>query len=396
MYAVFPFFMPCCTLPFACLCLELRHHVCLVFTDCTGIVSTSKPHHHPPHVHLLNGRRLRHGLALDALRQPRTIGRRFTDLGSYSSGAAWPHQPLRFGSVERGEAHALQPVLTHLRRFSPIPVCIQLAHAGRKASCARPWEGGGALPASHPQAWLTLSASALGFLPTDPTPASATLEDIAQIQQAFVDAALRSHALGLDAIELHAAHGYLLHQFLSPLSNLREDSYGGSLENRMRLTLEVFEAMRNALPAGFPIGVRISATDWVEGGWEIEQSKVLAQALADRGCAFLHASSAALHPAQQIPLAPGYQVPLAQALRDSLDGRMPVIAVGLITETQQAEAILQAGQADAIGVARAMLYNPRWPWEAARQLGASAVAAPQYLRCEPRGAKNLLHTRTPH
>lgn len=288
------------------------------------------------------------------------------------------------------QAEALQPVLAHLRRFSPMPVCIQLAHAGRKASSLRPWEGGGALPADHPQAWPTISASAVGYLPTDPTPVSASLQDIAQIQQAFVDAAVRSHALGLDAIELHAAHGYLLHQFLSPLSNQRSDAYGGSLDNRMRLTLEVFEAMCNALPAGFPIGVRISGTDWVEGGWDIEQSKVLAQALVERGCAFLHVSSAALHPAQQIPLAPGYQVPLAQALRESLDGRMLVIAVGLITEAQQAEAILQAGQADAIGVARAMLYNPRWPWEAARQLGARAAAAPQYLRCEPRGAKNLL------
>lgn len=298
--------------------------------------------------------------------------------------------PYDLGLWNDAQAAALQPVLTHIRRFSPVPVCIQLAHAGRKASCARPWEGGGALAASHPQAWPTISASALGFLPTDPTPASATLQDIAQIRQAFVDAALRSHALGLDAIELHAAHGYLLHQFLSPLSNLRTDQYGGCLDNRMRLTLEVFAAMRSALPAGFPIGVRISATDWVEGGWDIEQSKALAQALAERGCAFLHVSSAALSPAQQIPIGPGYQVPLAHALRQSLQGAMPVIAVGLITEPQQAEAILQAGQADAIGVARAMLYNPRWPWEAARQLGASVPCAPQYLRCEPRGAKDLL------
>jgi 2,4-dienoyl-CoA reductase-like NADH-dependent reductase (Old Yellow Enzyme family) len=298
--------------------------------------------------------------------------------------------PYDLGLWNDAQANALQPVLAHMRRFSPVPVCIQLAHAGRKASCARPWEGGGALPADHPQAWPTLSASALGFLPTDPTPQAATLQDIAEIKQAFVDAALRSHALGLDAIELHAAHGYLLHQFLSPLSNLRTDAYGGSLDKRMRLTLEVFEAMQAAVPTGFPLGVRISATDWVAGGWEIEQSKVLAQALAERGCAFLHVSSAALHPAQQIPVAPGYQVPLAAALRNSLDGRMPVIAVGLITEAQQAEAILQAGQADAIGVARAMLYNPRWPWEAARQLGAQIPAAPQYLRCEPHGAKGLL------
>ena len=289
------------------------------------------------------------------------------------------------------QVQALRPVLAHIRRHSPMPVCIQLAHAGRKASSLRPWEGGGAMPATHPDAWPTLSASAQGFLPTDPLPASATLQDIADIKHAFADAAVRAHALGLDAVELHAAHGYLLHQFLSPLSNLRTDAYGGSLEGRMRLTLEVFDAMQAALPTGFPLGVRISATDWVEGGWDVAQSQVLAHALAERGCAFLHVSSAALHPAQQIPIAPGYQVPLATALRNSLNGRMPVIAVGLITEAQQAEAIIQTGQADAIGVARAMLYHPRWPWEAARQLGTQVAAAPQYLRCEPHGAKGLLH-----
>lgn len=292
------------------------------------------------------------------------------------------------------DAHSasFKPLLAHLRRYSPMPVCIQLAHAGRKASSLRPWEGGGSMPASHPHAWPTISASAQGYLPTDPVPASATLQDIAEIKQAFVDTAVRSHQLGLDAIELHAAHGYLLHQFLSPLSNLRTDAYGGSLDNRMRLTLEVFDAVQAALPAGFPVGVRISATDWVEGGWDVEQSKVLAHALAQRGCAFLHVSSAALSPAQQIPIGPGYQVPLAEALRASLQGAMPVIAVGLITDATQAETIVQTGQADAVGVARGMLYNPRWPWEAARQLGARVHAAPQYLRCQPHGAKDLFDT----
>lgn len=287
---------------------------------------------------------------------------------------------------------AFQPLLADIRRYSSMPVCIQLAHAGRKASSLRPWEGGAAMPANHPDAWPTISASAQGYLPSDPVPASATLQDIADITQAFVDAAVRSHQLGLDAIELHAAHGYLLHQFLSPLSNLRDDAYGGSLDNRMRLTLEVFDAMQAAVPQGFPIGVRISATDWVDGGWEIEQSKALAQALAARGCAFLHVSSAALSPAQKIPVGPSYQVPLAEALRTSLQASMPVIAVGLITEARQAESILQAGQADAIGIARSMLYNPRWPWEAARQLGAHVHAAPQYLRCQPHGAKDLFDT----
>ena len=289
------------------------------------------------------------------------------------------------------QAVSFQPMLQHIRSFSAMPICIQLAHAGRKASSLRPWEGGGAMPTNNPLSWPTISASAQSFMPTDPVPQAANLNDIAHIKEAFVAAALRAYRLGLNAIEVHAAHGYLLHQFLSPLSNLRTDRYGGSLENRMRLTLEVFDAIQTALPANFPLGVRISATDWVSGGWDLAQSKVLASALAERNCAFLHVSSAALSPAQQIPIAPGYQVPLAHDLKDSLKGRMPVIAVGLITQAQQAEAILQAGQADAIGVARAMLYNPRWPWEAARQLGDTVQCAPQYLRCEPHGAKGLLH-----
>ena len=299
--------------------------------------------------------------------------------------------PFDLGLWNDAQAQALAPVLAHIRRHSRVRVAIQLAHAGRKASHARPWEGGAALPAEHALAWPTISASDRGFMPTDPTPHAATLEDLAAIKQAFVDAALRAHRLGFDAIELHAAHGYLLHQFLSPLSNRRSDAYGGSLDNRMRLTLEVFEAMQAALPAGFPLGVRISATDWIEGGWDVSQSVHLAQALAQRGCAFLHVSSGGLDPAQHIPLGPSYQAPLAEALRRALHGAMPVIAVGLITEAQQAQDILDAGQADAIGVARGMLYQPRWGWEAARQLGASVHCAPQYLRSEPRDAKGLLH-----
>lgn len=294
------------------------------------------------------------------------------------------------GLWSEAQAEALRPVLAHLRRYSHMPIGIQLGHAGRKASNRRPWEGGGALPADHPLAWPTLGPSAIGYAPTDPTPASASTEELAAICEAFVAAAVRAHGLGVDLIELHAAHGYLLHQFLSPLSNQRSDAYGGSLHNRMRLTLEVLAAVRAALPAGFPLGVRISATDWVEGGWDVAQSVVLAQALAERGCAFLHVSSGGLHPAQKLPIGPGYQVPLAEALRRALAGAMPVIAVGLITEAQQAQAVLDAGQADAIGVARAILYQPHWPWEAARQLGAQVRVAPQYLRSQPHAARDLL------
>lgn len=290
------------------------------------------------------------------------------------------------------DAHvdALRPVVEHIRRFSPMPVAIQLAHAGRKASTRRPWEGGGAYPVDDPMAWPTLSASAIPFAPTDSEPQAATADDIAGIKQAFADAAVRAHQLGLDAIELHAAHGYLLHQFLSPLSNQRTDEYGGSLENRMRLTLEVFDAVKAAVPARMCVGVRISATDWVEGqGWDVEQSKVLASALAARGCHFLHVSTGGLHIDQKILTGPNYQVPAAAALRAHLQAAMPVIAVGLVTDAAQADAIVRNDEADAVGVARAMLYNPRWPWEAARQLGATVHAAPQYLRCQPHGTKAL-------
>jgi 2,4-dienoyl-CoA reductase-like NADH-dependent reductase (Old Yellow Enzyme family) len=206
---------------------------------------------------------------------------------------------------------------------------------------------------------------------------------IAAVVRAFAEAARRAARLGLDVIELHAAHGYLLHQFLSPLSNQRDDAYGGALDHRMRLLLEVFDAVRAAVPDALPVGVRISATDWVDGGWDLAQSIVLAQALDARGCAYLHVSSGGLHPAQQIPLAPGYQLPFAEAIRREV--AMPVIGVGLITEPAQAEAALQAGRADAIALARALLWNPRWPWHAAAALGASVSTSPRFLRALPPG-----------
>jgi 2,4-dienoyl-CoA reductase-like NADH-dependent reductase (Old Yellow Enzyme family) len=210
---------------------------------------------------------------------------------------------------------------------------------------------------------------------------------LTRIRAAFVEAARRAYRLGLDVIELHAAHGYLLHEFLSPISNQRSDHYGGCLENRMRFPLEVFDAMRAALPAGFPLGVRISATDWVEGGWDLAQSLVLAQALKARGCDFIDVSSGGSSPQQKIPLGPGYQVALAEAVRRA--SGLPTIAVGLITEPEQAEAILQAGQADLVALARGMLYDPRWPWHAAARLGGQVKAPPQYWRSQPRGLGTL-------
>jgi len=283
---------------------------------------------------------------------------------------------------------ALATVLRAIRRHSPIRLGIQLAHAGRKASVARPWEGGAAIAPNDARGWQTIAPSALPFHPGDPTPQAATLQDIDAIVQAFADAARRADALGFDVIELHAAHGYLLHQFLSPLSNRRQDAYGGSQENRMRLLLRVFDAVRAAAPNVRAVGVRISATDWVDGGWDVEQSIALAQNLERRGSDFIHVSSAGLSPLQKIAAQPGYQVPFAHAIKQKVS--TPVIAVGLITEPQQAQAILDHDQADAIALARGMLYDPRWPWHAAATLGATVAASPQFLRCEPRAHKGVL------
>lgn len=281
---------------------------------------------------------------------------------------------------------ALADVLKDVRAYSPMPLGIQLGHAGRKASTAAPWEGGQHL-AEHEGGWQTSAPSAIPFHENDPQPTALTVERINEIKNAFVEAAKRADRLGLDLIEIHAAHGYLLHQFLSPLSNQRSDEYGGSLENRMRLTLEIFREVRKVFPASKPVGVRISATDWVEGGWEIEQSKKLSQALAAEGCAYIHVSSGGLHPAQKISVGPGYQVSFAKAIKAVVD--IPVIAVGLITEPEQAEDILVKGEADMIALARGVLYDPRWPWHAAAKLGAKVYAPNQYLRCEPHEVKGL-------
>ena len=193
--------------------------------------------------------------------------------------------------------------------------------------------------------------------------------------------------LGLDAIQLHGAHGYLLHQFLSPLSNRRDDEYGGSLENRMRFPLEVFEAVRDAFPAGRPVSMRVSGTDWAEGGWDIEQTIAFAKALEAKGCDAVHVSSGGLTPAQKIPAGPSYQVPLARAVKVATN--LPTIAVGLITGYDQAEAIVGTGDADCIALARAILYDPRWPWHAAAYLGAKVKAPNQYLRSQPSRHRHL-------
>jgi 2,4-dienoyl-CoA reductase-like NADH-dependent reductase (Old Yellow Enzyme family) len=268
-----------------------------------------------------------------------------------------------------------------VRAYSPIVLAIQLAHAGRKASTAVPWQGGKQIAPSEKDGWQTEAPSALAFAVDDNAPTALDAEALARVRDDFVRAAKRAARLGLDGIELHAAHGYLLHQFLSPLANARTDQYGGSLENRMRFPLQIYDAVRAAFPADRPVWVRISATDWAEGGWDLDGSIAFAKQLKARGCPAIHVSSGGLTPAQQITLKPGYQVAFAERIRT--EATIPTIAVGLITEPRQAEEILVKGQADAIALARGILYDPRWPWHAAAELGDHVHAPPQYLRCAP-------------
>lgn len=294
--------------------------------------------------------------------------------------------PEDLGLWDDETEQALGDVLRDVRQYSQMPFGIQLAHAGRKASTEAPWHGGGFLQPEE-GGWQTSSASAVPFNETDGTPLALTKSRIEEIKQAFIDSAIRADRLGLDLIEVHAAHGYLLHQFLSPLSNQRGDEYGGSLENRLRLTLEIFREVRRVFPAHKPVGVRISATDWVEGGWDLSQSIALSKALAEAGCAYIHVSSGGLSPQQKIGVGPGYQVPFAAEIKKAVS--IPVIAVGLITEPEQAEAILVKQEADMVALARGMLYDPRWPWHAAAKLGAKVQAPKQYWRSEPHEVKGL-------
>jgi 2,4-dienoyl-CoA reductase-like NADH-dependent reductase (Old Yellow Enzyme family) len=221
-------------------------------------------------------------------------------------------------------------------------------------------------------------------------PVALDREGLRRVRDAFADAASRAARLEIDLIQLHVAHGYLLHQFLSPLSNQRDDEYGGSLENRMRFPLEVFDAVRAAFPTERTVSVRVSGTDWVHGGWDIQQTIAFAKSLQERGCDAIHISSGGLHPGQRIPVGPSYQVPLARAVKSAV--HMPVIAVGLITDFAQAEAIVGTGDADLIALARAIIYEPRWPWHAAAELGGHVRAPNQYLRSQPRRYDDLFES----
>jgi 2,4-dienoyl-CoA reductase-like NADH-dependent reductase (Old Yellow Enzyme family) len=280
---------------------------------------------------------------------------------------------------------ALQRVVSAVRQHSSMPLGIQLGHAGRKASCPVPWVGGPAVSVEQ-GGWSCVAPSAIPFSAQDVPPVPLDAAGLQRIRQAFVAAAVRARRIGFDLIELHMAHGYLLHQFLSPLSNRRSDQYGGSLENRLRFPLEVLDAVKAAVP-GMPLSVRISATDWIDGGWDLEQSVELGKQLAKRDIACIHVSSGGLAPEQKISVAPGYQVPLAERIRQETG--LLTIAVGLITEAEHAEQLIANRQADMVALARGILYDPRWPWHAAAELGAQVDAPPQYWRCQPHGMKAL-------
>ncbi|OWT80943.1 MULTISPECIES: NADH:flavin oxidoreductase/NADH oxidase [unclassified Achromobacter] len=294
--------------------------------------------------------------------------------------------PADVGLYNDDNEQALARVVQAIRRYAPIKLGLQLAHAGRKASSQAPWQGGQQLPVAE-GGWICDAPSAVPHGKDEVPPHALDKAGLQRLRQAFVDAAKRAARLGFDTVQLHSAHGYLLHQFLSPLSNQRTDEYGGSLENRMRFPLEVFDAVRAAFPAEKAVGVRVSASDWVEGGWDIEQTLVFAKALKARGLDYIDVSSGGLSPAQKIPLSPGYQVHFAAEIKRETG--LPTMAVGLITEPRHADEIITSGQADVVSLARGILYDPRWPWHAAAELGHHVQAPPQYWRSQPRELKDL-------
>ena len=276
--------------------------------------------------------------------------------------------------------------MASVRKRSNTAVAMQLAHAGRKASSHVPWDGGQLIPIAE-GGWLPEGPSDLPHRAEEPPPRALDAAGLRRVRKAFVAAAKRADRLGIDALEMHSAHGYLLHQFLSPISNRRDDQYGGSLQNRMRYPLEVFDAIRAAFPADKPLGVKLSATDWVEGGWDLAQTIEFVRELQKRGVDWIDVSSGGVSPLQKIPLAPGYQVPFAQGIREATG--VTTMAVGLITEAKQAEEIVATGKADMVTLARGMLYDPRWGWHAAAELGGQVEAPPQYWRSQPSTQKAL-------
>jgi 2,4-dienoyl-CoA reductase-like NADH-dependent reductase (Old Yellow Enzyme family) len=275
---------------------------------------------------------------------------------------------------------ALARVVAHCRRHGTARLGIQIGHAGRKASSHRPWDGGRGLTRDE-DAWETVAPSAIPFGDAWPAPRQMADRDLARVREAFVDAAARSVRIGFDAIELHMAHGYLLHSFVSPVSNQRTDSYGGSLDNRLRFPLEVAAAVRAVVPDTIALGARITGSDWRNDGLTPDDAVAHAKALKAAGLDFVCVSSGGVTADTKITIGPGYQVPFAEKVRREAD--IPTRAVGLIATPRQAETILREGKADMVALARAMLDDPRWGWHAAQELGADVRRPPQYVRAAP-------------
>ncbi|WP_223964375.1 NADH:flavin oxidoreductase/NADH oxidase [Paraburkholderia sabiae] len=294
--------------------------------------------------------------------------------------------PADLGLWDDVTEEALKPVIAAIRKYSKVHIAMQLSHAGRKASSEVPWRGGQLIPVAD-GGWLPHAPSALPHKAGEEVPLALDSAGLNRIREAFAATARRAARLGIDALEVHAAHGYLLHQFLSPLANQRTDEYGGSLENRMRFPLEIFDIVRAAFPADKPVGARVSAVDWVEGGITIEDTIAFAKELKKHGCDWVDVSSGGVSPLQKIPVEPGYQVPFAKAVREATG--LTTVAVGLITDPEHANQLIEEGDADLVAMARAMLYDPRWPWHAAAKLGATVEAPPQYWRSQPREQKAL-------
>ena len=276
---------------------------------------------------------------------------------------------------------ALERIVYHCHHIGTAKMCIQLAHAGRKASSQRPWEGAKALTAAE-DAWPTVGPSAVPFGPGWHTPAAMTEDDMAKVNAAFTDAAKRSLRIGFDAIELHFAHGYLLHSFVSPFSNKRNDQYGGSFEGRMRFPLEVTRSVRAAVPRHVPLGARITGTEWLDGGLNGDDAVAMARALKEAGLDYIDVSSGNITPDSRWPSDPGFNVPIAERVRR--EAGIATRVVGMIAAAKQAEDIVASGKADMVAMARAFLDDPHWGWHAAYALGADVPRPSQYARTSPK------------
>lgn len=348
----------------------------------------------------LRGLNLPNRIAVSPMCQYSSVNGSATDwhlmhLGSFSLGAAAlvitemtnvvPEGRISPGCAgmwsDENEA-AMKRVIDFCRRYGVAKHGIQLGHAGRKASTQVPAQGGKPLKPGEGGGWQTEAPSAVPYAPDWPVPVALGRERLKELVAAWVSAVKRAERMGYDLVEIHGAHGYLLHQFLSPISNRRDDEYGGSLENRMRFPLEVFAAARAAWPADKPMGIRVSATDWVDGGWTPEETVVFARELKKIGCDFLDVSSGGLDPRQKIPLAPGYHVPFGEKVRK--EAGIASFSVGLITEARQAEEIIASGRADMIVIGRGAMWNPRWAWHAAEELGEETAYAPNMIACHPK------------